>query len=51
MMEAFVLERYGSKADLQLRQVPEPEVGPHDVLVQIHAASVNPLNTKIRAGC
>jgi len=49
-MEAFVLERYGRSADLQLRQVSEPEVGPHDVLVQVHAASVNPLDTKIKAG-
>jgi NADPH:quinone reductase-like Zn-dependent oxidoreductase len=49
-MEAFVLERYGHKADLHLRNVPEPEVGPHDVLVKVHAASVNPLDTKIRAG-
>jgi NADPH:quinone reductase-like Zn-dependent oxidoreductase len=49
-MEAFVLERYGSKVDLQLRKVAEPEVGPHDVLVEVHAASVNPLDTKIRAG-
>jgi len=49
-MDAFVLERYGRKADLHLRQVPEPEVGPHDVLVKVHAASVNPLDTKIRAG-
>lgn len=49
-MEAFVLERYGSKVDLQRRQVPEPEVGPHDVLVKVHAASVNPLDLKIRAG-
>jgi len=49
-MKAFVLERYGRNADLHLRQVPEPEVGPHDVLVKVHAASVNPLDTKIRAG-
>lgn len=49
-MEAFVLERYGSNVDLQLRHVPEPKVGPHDVLVKVQAASVNPLDTKIRAG-
>lgn len=49
-MEAFVLERYGSKVDLQLRQVAEPEIGPRDVLIRVHAASVNPLDTKIRSG-
>ena len=49
-MEAFVLERYGSKVDMALRQVADPEVGPHDVLVKVHAASVNPLDTKVKAG-
>lgn len=49
-MEAFVLERYGSKVDLQRQDVAEPEVGPYDVLVQVSAASVNPLDVKIKAG-
>ena len=29
---------------------PDPEVGENDVLVQIHAAGVNPLDSKIRSG-
>ena len=49
-MEAFVLERYGSKVDLQRQDVAEPEVGPYDVLVQVAAASVNPLDVKIKSG-
>ena len=28
--------------------MPEPELGKDDVLVQIHAAGVNPLDSKIR---
>jgi NADPH:quinone reductase-like Zn-dependent oxidoreductase len=47
-MKAFILERY--KGDMQLGERPEPEVGEEDVLVQIHAASVNPLDSKIRDG-
>ncbi len=35
---------------MALRQVADPEAGPHDVLVKVHAASVNPLDTKIRPG-
>ena len=50
-MEAFVLERYGSKVDLQLRQVEEPEIGPHDVLVKVHAASVNHSTPRSEPDC
>ncbi|WP_330276314.1 NADP-dependent oxidoreductase [Lentzea sp. NBC_00516] len=50
-MRAFIVDRYG-KSDNVLRagDVPEPEVGEHDVLVQIHAAGVNALDVKIRDG-
>ncbi|MFJ8966451.1 NADP-dependent oxidoreductase [Lentzea sp. NPDC102401] len=50
-MRAFIVDRYG-KSDNALRagDVPEPEVGEHDVLVQIHAAGVNALDVKIRDG-
>jgi NADPH:quinone reductase-like Zn-dependent oxidoreductase len=49
-MKAFVVGRYGSEAGAWLRDVPEPEVGDHDVLVQVRAASVIPLDAKIRDG-
>ena len=29
--------------------MPDPEVRDNDVLIQIHAASINPLDTKIKA--
>lgn len=28
--------------------LPEPEPGPHDLLVQVHAVAVNPVDTKVR---
>jgi alcohol dehydrogenase len=49
-MRAFVIDRYGGPDRLQLRDVAEPEVGDDDVLVEVHAAGVNPLDSKIRAG-
>ncbi|HVK24883.1 MAG TPA: NADP-dependent oxidoreductase [Actinokineospora sp.] len=50
-MKAFIVDRYGSGADnVRAGEMPEPEVGEHDVLVQIHAAGVNALDTKIRDG-
>jgi zinc-binding alcohol dehydrogenase family protein len=35
-----------SLVDLEL---PEPEPGPHDLLVEVHAVSVNPVDVKVRA--
>jgi len=49
-MKAFVISRYGKKNDVEAVERPEPELRDGDVLVQIHAASVNPLDLKIRNG-
>jgi len=49
-MKAYSIDRYGGPDRLQCRDVAEPEAGADDVLVQIHAAGVNPLDSKIRAG-
>ena len=44
-MKAFILDRYEKNARLRLGEMPEPE--PHDdgVLVQVHAAGVNALDS------
>ncbi|MGB8420291.1 NADPH:quinone reductase [Burkholderia sp. GAS332] len=49
-MKAFILERYGNKDRVRAGEMPEPELRDDDVLVQIHAAGVNPLDSKIRDG-
>ena len=49
-MKAFIVDRYKKKHPLRLGDMPEPELRDDDVLVQIHAASVNPLDSKIRDG-
>ena len=49
-MKAFILERYGKTNSIRAGDMPDPAVGDDDVLVQIHAASVNPLDIKIRDG-
>jgi len=50
-MKAFIVDRYGSSGDnLRAGDMPEPEVREHDVLVQVHAAGVNALDSKIRNG-
>jgi len=48
-MKAFVVTHYGPDG-LAAAEVPTPTVGAHDVLVDIRAASVNPLDKLIRDG-
>lgn len=49
-MKAIVIENYGKNAPLVLTEQPMPSVGEHDVLVEIHAASLNPIDFKIKEG-
>jgi len=49
-MKAFIVDRYGKKGGARLGEMPEPELRQNDVLVQIHATSVNLLDSKIRSG-
>lgn len=49
-MKAFVLDRYGKVDNVRIGDMPDPTMRDDDVLVQIRAASVNPLDSKIRDG-
>jgi len=49
-MKAFIVDRYKSKDGLRFGDMPDPELRDEDVMVQVHAASVNPLDHKIRDG-
>lgn len=49
-MNAWRIHRYGGPDALVRDVVPRPEPGPDDVLVKVHAASVNPIDWKIREG-
>lgn len=48
-MKAFVVEEYGA-AGLHVAQIPDPAIGPGDVLVRVSAASINPLDKMVRNG-
>jgi NADPH:quinone reductase-like Zn-dependent oxidoreductase len=49
-MKAFTISRYSKTDALQLTDMPVPIVLDNDVLVEIHAASVNLLDSKIKSG-
>src|SRR5215831_6914745 len=50
-MRAFLIDGYGAIADhVKLADVSDPAPGPGDVLIEIHAASLNPIDFKIAQG-
>jgi len=49
-MKAFILDRYGSADHVRAGDMPDPDLREDDVLVQVHAAGVNLLDSKIRNG-
>lgn len=49
-MKAVVIHRYGGPDVARLEHAPEPELRPNDVSIDVRAASLNPIDFKIRAG-
>ncbi len=49
-MKALILERYGKRGSVRLGEMPEPELRDDEVLIQVHAAGVNLLDSKIKSG-
>ena len=49
-MKAITYAEYGDPSVLTLSDVPEPKVGPGEVLIRVKSASVNPVDWKIVAG-
>ena len=49
-MKAYIVDKYGKNSSLRAGEVPDPVVGDRDVLVEIHASGVNPLDAKIKDG-
>ena len=49
-MRAVAIQQFGGRETLQVMELPVPSVGSHDVLIQVRAAGVNPVDWKIREG-
>jgi NADPH:quinone reductase-like Zn-dependent oxidoreductase len=49
-MKAVVFERHGGPEVLHVAEVPDPTAGPGEIVVDIHVASVNAADYKVRLG-
>lgn len=49
-LKAQVIESFGTPHIFQLKEIPKPDVIPGHVLIEVKATSVNPIDTKVRAG-
>jgi NADPH:quinone reductase-like Zn-dependent oxidoreductase len=49
-MKAFLIDRYSKKDPLRLAETPVPELRDDDVLIEVHAAGLNLLDSKLKSG-
>lgn len=49
-MKALTFKRYGKTPEIAFADVPCPELKPDELLVQVHAAGVNPIDNMIPTG-
>jgi NADPH:quinone reductase-like Zn-dependent oxidoreductase len=49
-MKAAVIHRYGGNDVVAVETISDPTLRPRDVLIDVHAASVNPVDFKLRDG-
>ena len=49
-MKAAIIDRYGSPEVLQIKEVEQPQIESDQMLVKVHASSINPIDWKIRKG-
>ncbi len=49
-MKAILIRKYGSSQVLEYTDLPRPSIKAKEVLVKVHASSVNPIDWKLRYG-
>ena len=49
-MKAVVINKFGGNDAVEVKDMPNPVAGPGEVLIKVRAASVNPIDWKIRRG-
>ena len=49
-MKALVFKRYGKPDQITFADIPRPALQPEEVLIQVHAAGLNPIDNMIPKG-
>ena len=49
-MKALVLKRYGKSPQIDFADIARPSIQPDEILVQVHAVGLNPIDNKIPLG-
>jgi NADPH:quinone reductase-like Zn-dependent oxidoreductase len=49
-MKAILMSGYGGPEVLEFGDAPDPVAGPDEVVIDIHAVSLNPADWKVREG-
>lgn len=49
-MKSQIIQSFGKPSVFQYKEISKPELQPGHVLIQVKATSVNPIDTKVRAG-
>ena len=49
-MRAIRIHEFGEPEVMEVVEIPGPEPGPGQVVVRVHAAGVNPVDTYLRSG-
>jgi NADPH:quinone reductase-like Zn-dependent oxidoreductase len=49
-MRALVFKRYGRTDQIAFADIPQPAPGPDEILVQVHAVGLNPIDNMIPKG-
>ncbi len=49
-MRAIRVHEFGGPEVLRLEELPDPQPGPNQVVIRVHAAGVNPVETYLRSG-
>ena len=49
-MKAIRIHSFGEPEVMQIEEIPDPQPGPGQVVVRVHAVGINPVETYIRSG-
>jgi len=49
-MKAAIINKYGAAEEFQISDIEDLTYKPHQILIQVYASSINPVDWKIRKG-